>query len=36
MVAALDRPWWARYRCKLEEGFGHQELIVRAAEVEQL
>lgn len=36
MVDALDRAWWAQYRQNLEQQFGQEELIIRAADVERL
>ena len=36
MVDALDRPWWAEYRQKLEKRFGQDELVIRATEAERL
>lgn len=36
MTAALDQRWWARYRRRLEQRFGQEEILVRASSVERL
>jgi hypothetical protein len=36
MVDALDRPWWTEYKRRLEQQFGQEEIVIRAAEMERL
>lgn len=36
MVEALDRPWWAAYRSRLEAAFRQDELMIRALPVDRL
>jgi hypothetical protein len=36
MTHELDRPWWEKYRRKLERRFRQEAIVIRAQEVEQL
>lgn len=36
MVKQLDRSWWQGYRCRLEERFRQEKLLLRAIAVEEL
>jgi hypothetical protein len=36
MAEAVDRPWWAAYRERLEATFQQEELVVRAQPIELL
>lgn len=36
MTDALDRPWWRRFRARLQSDFRQEELVVRAQETERL
>jgi hypothetical protein len=36
MVEELDKPWWARYRKKLEKRLRQKQLVVRAHQIEAL
>lgn len=36
MAEDLDRGWWADYRCRLEDRFRQDEIVIRATPIERL
>lgn len=36
MADWIDRSWWSRYRARLEDRFGQDEIVIRASEIDRL